>query len=1307
MIKNQSFDLVLKKARLAIYAKGIAYGLLKMGSLIFGLVGLFIMMDHLLQLPAAIRLPLSILSCFAIGMGAYKWLWKSMMNWPDLLRTARTLERAMGVEREAYSNAFQLDQHAYDGVSGQLAGVAIQHGFGSLRSVSTGMIFNLKQMRGWIAGFALLILPVVFYIFFAPGIIPNALYRFALPLADVAPKGDVSLILLPKSDVTVFKDDDIEILVVVKPNGTDPSQSMMDAAPMLVTMSGEDGVPADWSLKGESLRPLNQKTILERFSQRTGHPAAVQDLLAHGTDIEKSCIEDGWRMFSILRNKVQRPFDYRVFHREGKTYSPSRSVRLFSLPEIVGSRVTITPPRYAGNETIHSMGPPQPISCLPGSAISVHMRLSRPVPGLIWVSGKTQIPFQLKGDEYVVEAVVDDTLNYRILVQEKGFNRPAVLATGSVLLKEDRTPEIFFDLESQALSVMPGEKIEIPLRLQDDLGIKAVTLTYRNAQDERSEAKVIQAWDGGEAPGIHTFPAHLTANLHIDTKDFILGEDYIIEATCRDYNPIGQEGRAAPLLINVVNVMEEKLDDQGQVQIGDLYEALDAAIKFQTDALKKTEQVGKYTDELVGFPEPGQPVRYDLYSYVSGIVELQKQVLSSVEQGIKINPSDKAAVVEQLVQLRDGKISESLTKAKSGNSAEWWGPSSAKTTEVKAKGKFEDNFSFPPQKGRYLRIVWNQGGRKQLTMTPKFADPVDALEPKVLLGGAGISKQAGAIVINKVSPRGTNEGSVDMLFDFGRVVTITGLSAKDGYGIGNGFQIGMFDENQARTRLPAVIEELRKTQTAALNGLFALRAKEAGNQQAIKAASISNDEKKMLGIAVATEEVLTQKLEELKGMTLEIKDGHADVSKKAKSILDKPAMDLTDGELAALGGLTEESRALGLKGWKIVQDLSSLGQMDFSDPFLAQSVREIQERARKAAEALDAEANALDPDQNGKDGEKADRKKMWERVFDLDNNTKERVEDLMAKYDEATAGGGGPMSKSSQTETKEQLEDEMNQANLMELPQELRDVVAALEYEQKALTQEEKATANTGTELSDQQLNPDGAAPFQGTESSTAADGITSGQEPNSDTESEGRSGFGRTGMANGQGAESEAAAIPDNKRMTAERDTGGTLQQGSVKDHDTEAQANATGLGNQTDATSEFGLAGGTKPPAASLKNMKDTYEKQKNIRESAENLVLVLENYNMPSDDLTKAIENMRVVEKALQEGSAGDLDQLLINAREAMASAQGRLDSAIVQHQQNGGFEKNQVQGSDAAGRAMSPTHRKMLGEYFKSIAEDADE
>lgn len=440
-------------------------------------------------------------------------------------------------------------------------------------------------------------------------------------------------------------------------------------------------------------------------------------------------------------------------------------------------------------------------------------------------------------------------------------------------------------------------------------------------------------------------------------------------------------------------------------------------------------------------------------------------------------------------------------------------------------------------------------------------------------------------------------------------------------------------------------------------------------------------------------------------MVTEIEDGHEDVSKKAKSILDKPALDLTDGEQAELAGLTQESRALGLKGWMMVQDLSSLGQMDFSDPFLAQSVREIEERARSVAEALDAEANALDPEQNGKDGEKEDRKKMWERVFDLDNGTKERLEDLMAEYKEATVGGGGPMSKSSGTETKEQLEDEMNQATLMELPQELRDVVAALEYEQKALTQEEKATASTGTELSDQQLNPDGAAPFQGTESSTAADGITSGQEPNSDTESEGRSGFGRTGMANGQGAESEAAAIPDNKRMTAERDTGGTLQQGNVKDHDKEAQANATGLGNQTDATSEFGLSG-TKPPTASL-NMKDTYEKQKNIRESAENLVLVLENYNMPSDDLTKAIEKMRVVEKAIQEGSAGDLDQLLIDAKEAMASAQSRLDPAIVQHQQSGGFEKNQIQVNDAASRAMSPTHRKMLGEYFKSIAEDTNE
>jgi hypothetical protein len=93
-------------------------------------------------------------------------------------------------------------------------------------------------------------------------------------------------------------------------------------------------------------------------------------------------------------------------------------------------------------------------------------------------------------------------------------------------------------------------------------------------------------------------------------------------------------------------------------------------------------------------------------------------------------------------------------------------------------------------------------------------------------------------------------------------------------------------------------------------------------------------------------------------------------------------------------------------------------------------------------------------------------------------------------------------------------------------------------------------------------------------------------------------------------------------------------LESGQVKDEDTKAQTGGTGLGKGSDQATMFGL-GGKLPPKV-LDMMKATKEKQLKIHQSAQELVLKLESYNLPTMELEKSIRAMKGVEESINSGS-----------------------------------------------------------------------
>ena len=281
----------------------------------------------------------------------------------------------------------------------------------------------------------------------------------------------------------------------------------------------------------------------------------------------------------------------------------------------------------------------------------------------------------------------------------------------------------------------------------------------------------------------------------------------------------------------------------------------------------------------------------------------------------------------------------------------------------------------------------------------------------------------------------------------------------------------------------------------------------------------------------------------------------------------------------------------------------------------------------------------------------------------------------------------------------ENAEDEKNALPLAEIPSMLEDLVGELA---KNIEEAKKDTMDVGTALKSPDMGSGPVVP--GTTSSMSAQGKTGAQEPNDQVELEGRSGFGRTGRANGQGVEDVAKALPQNEKAMEARNTGSPLEAGSVKDEDQKAAAAATGLGKMTDGTVDFGMAG--KLPPAVLNKMEETTKKLQTIRESSTALHMKLREHNLPTADLDRALEQLDSLEAGLKNRNGDEIIQAYNNLANLVGQLNERVGQQVGLKQlsgplkpQNNGAQKN------ISGRSAPPVgYEAMIRAYFKELADE---
>ena len=399
------------------------------------------------------------------------------------------------------------------------------------------------------------------------------------------------------------------------------------------------------------------------------------------------------------------------------------------------------------------------------------------------------------------------------------------------------------------------------------------------------------------------------------------------------------------------------------------------------------------------------------------------------------------------------------------------------------------------------------------------------------------------------------------------------------------------------------LQSVGKQQSFLLEQLIALKGVIAKQKQAEEekaAAEILGQSTESLDVGV--EESLKEMTEELDEFVKKQKE----IMQERQMIMDKPPEDFSTEEEDRLEELAMDQSKLAEILSDVVNDFTNLDLLDFGDDAMVDSMKSLYEEADELAkQAMEA----------------ADMRQARVDAHRLETEAVEMAEELMINC-EATLGAYDNIQFIAEIPEDEQLF-----APLAELPSELEDLVADLITTEEEMRPE---VEDIGSYLNS--LDHTAGPVADGTISSTSAKGKTGDQKPE-DNIIQGRSGAGRSGMSDGQLVEPVAKALSDNEYGLRERVSNTPLESGQVKDEDTKAQTGGSGLGKSSDHTTMFGQGG--KLPGKVLDMMKDTEEKQLNIRQSAQELSLKLENHNLPTMELEKSIQAMKRVEESIKAG------------------------------------------------------------------------
>ena len=564
----------LAKAAQALRFALIMQGLVRWGVLSAGGLLALLVLDHLLHLPQALRLPLAVVLAGAVAVQFYRKVWRPIAQPLSPARAARLLEMSRGIGGNVLINAHQFERDREGTAKSGFVGPILDSSSTILDDIPPESLWLTPNLKRWFLGLISLIVAWILISAVFPHYVTTGMGRIFLPLSDIPPVGSWRLDVAPRDDVTVVEGDRLDLSVRVS------SELGFKAIPPTPTLVWQQGTGA-----------------------RDGTFTSAE----HALMLPKE--QPGEFTFSF--SSISQPFSFRV------TLDDSRSstirVNVSPRPHLKGSSFQVTPPAYTGLAPYPQPGVPTTLEAPAGSTILASLELSSSSPKVFWREGNETTAMKHARDSWQIARVASDSKSYEILVAVPGQEEPRVISQGQINAVPDHPPEVDFVTQDRNRAVNPGGKLTVTVRATDDYGVAGITLQLAEGNDPAT-AKILKNWVYLGPPG-QKEPTPETFTVLLDPATFAPGSTFLLTAEASDFSPGTQRTTSRPILVRVSGVMDLSVP-QGDA-LERLFDLLRNAIALQTHSNGLTSNLMVHLSEAIA--------ANDLPQHFNGMTDSQKQ----------------------------------------------------------------------------------------------------------------------------------------------------------------------------------------------------------------------------------------------------------------------------------------------------------------------------------------------------------------------------------------------------------------------------------------------------------------------------------------------------------------------------------------------------------------------------------------------------------------------------------------------------------------------------------------------------------
>ena len=566
--------------RLSLILQGsVRWSVLSAGGLLALLV-----LDNLLHLPQALRLPLAVVLTGYIVIEFYRKVLLALLRPLSPARAARLLEINRGIADNVLINAYHFEKDQSHENWRKYVAPVLASSSSILDEIAPQSLWLTPRLKKWSLWLVALLAAWALIVFVFPRYVTTGIERIFLPLADIPPVGSWNIELRPASHVTLVEGDRLDISVRLT------SALGFNAKPPVPVLVWQEGTAAAES----SFNAGEHASMLP-----TGKPGE----------------------FAFSFSAVSQPFSFRVWADDSR--SASVSVDVSPLPQLKGSSFHVTPPNYTGLKPYDQPGPPATLEVPTGSTVTAALDLSPDTKLLLWrdATTKTNGADRAAMDRVNQNGVngwqftrlVNESANYEVLVTLPDQADPRALAQGQITAVPDHPPEVDFVTQDRNRAVNPGGSLPVTIRATDDYGVASISLRIASS-DDPTTTRVIKAWTYLGPPG-QKEPAPETYSILLDPSVFTPGSTFLLTAQATDFSPAQQQTTSRPIIVRVAGLTDLAVPEGDALE--KLFDLLKNTIVQQTQANGLTDNLALHLSEAI--------TANDLPQHYGGMNDAQKQ----------------------------------------------------------------------------------------------------------------------------------------------------------------------------------------------------------------------------------------------------------------------------------------------------------------------------------------------------------------------------------------------------------------------------------------------------------------------------------------------------------------------------------------------------------------------------------------------------------------------------------------------------------------------------------------------------------